>query len=179
MTIPSLWAISFVVGVEALKMDSAKLISNKVKTRGAFRLHLPFYHPYVQLPSTPSTPLSINIWSVSYASVDKRKVSTWFLYILWTFLVRQTTYLKGSNLAFNLKLRCKLFFTNLNSISKALYDICRAGFCLGLEPWSSGYGRRLMFQRLRVRILALYTGWTFFHIPICCKICNVCLKGRK
>ena len=23
------------------------------------------------------------------------------------------------------------------------------------------------------------TGWTFFHLPICCKICNVCLKRRK
>ena len=23
------------------------------------------------------------------------------------------------------------------------------------------------------------TGWTFFHIPICCKICNVCLRRRN
>ena len=50
---------------------------------------------------------------------------------------------------------------------------------LGLEPWSSGNGRRLMFQRLWVRILALYTGWTFFHIPICCKICNVVRKDEN
>ena len=35
---------------------------------------------------------------------------------------------------------------------------------LGWEPWSSGYGKRLMFQRSWVRIPALYTGWTFFHI---------------
>ena len=34
----------------------------------------------------------------------------------------------------------------------------------GQEPWSSGYGRRLMFQRLWVQIPAPYTGWTFFHI---------------
>ena len=47
------------------------------------------------------------------------------------------------------------------------------------EPWSSGYGRRLMFQRLWVWIPALCTGWSFFHIPICCKICNVCLKRQK
>ena len=32
----------------------------------------------------------------------------------------------------------------------------------GREPWSSGYGWRLMFQRLQVQIPALYTGWTFF-----------------
>ena len=32
----------------------------------------------------------------------------------------------------------------------------------GQEPWSSGYGRRLMLQRSWVWILAPYTGWTFF-----------------
>ena len=36
-----------------------------------------------------------------------------------------------------------------------------------------------MFQRLWVWIPAPYTGWTFFHIPICCKLCNVCLKKTK
>ena len=50
---------------------------------------------------------------------------------------------------------------------------------MGVEPWPSGYGKRLMFQRLWVRILALYTGWTFFTY-ICCKNCNdVCLKRPK
>ena len=34
----------------------------------------------------------------------------------------------------------------------------------GREPWSSGYGRRLMFQWSSVQIPAPYTGWTFFHI---------------
>ena len=34
----------------------------------------------------------------------------------------------------------------------------------GREPWSSGYGRRLTFQRLWVRIPALYTGWTLFTV---------------
>ena len=29
-----------------------------------------------------------------------------------------------------------------------------------LEPWSSGYGRRLMYWRSWVRISALYSGWT-------------------
>ena len=28
------------------------------------------------------------------------------------------------------------------------------------EPWSSGYGRHLLFERLRVQIPAQYTGWT-------------------
>ena len=32
---------------------------------------------------------------------------------------------------------------------------------LGREPWSSGYGWWLMFQRSWVRILAPYTGWTW------------------
>ena len=30
------------------------------------------------------------------------------------------------------------------------------------EPWSSGYGRRLMSKRLWNRIPAMDTGWTFF-----------------
>ena len=34
----------------------------------------------------------------------------------------------------------------------------------GRESWSSGYGWRLVFQRLWVRIPATYTGWTLFHI---------------
>ena len=46
------------------------------------------------------------------------------------------------------------------------------------EPWSSGYGRRLMSWRLWVWIPAPYTGWTFFT-DFCCKHCNVCLKRRK
>ena len=49
----------------------------------------------------------------------------------------------------------------------------------GREPWSSGYGRRLMFWWFRVQIAALYTGWTFFTL-ICCKNCNaVRLKKTK
>ena len=49
----------------------------------------------------------------------------------------------------------------------------------GREPWSSGYERRLTFQRLRVLIAAPYTGWTFFTL-ICCKKRNdVWLKRQK
>ena len=48
---------------------------------------------------------------------------------------------------------------------------------IGREPWSSGYGRRLTFQRSWVRILAPDTGctWHIFTL-ICCKNCIVCLK---
>ena len=48
----------------------------------------------------------------------------------------------------------------------------------GFEPWSSGYGKRLLFQSSWFRIQAPYTGWTFFTF-ICCKNCNLCLKRRK
>ena len=48
----------------------------------------------------------------------------------------------------------------------------------GREPWSGGYGRRLVFQRLCVQIKAPYTGWTFFSY-ICCKNCDVYLKRQK
>ena len=52
---------------------------------------------------------------------------------------------------------------------------------LGREPWSSGYERRLTFQRSWVRIPARYTGWTWnFFTLICCKNCiDVCLKRPK
>ena len=43
---------------------------------------------------------------------------------------------------------------------------------------SSGYGKRLMFQRSWVRFPAPFTGWTFFTF-ICCKNCKVCLKRPK
>ena len=47
------------------------------------------------------------------------------------------------------------------------------------EPWSNGYGRRLMFRRLWVRIPAPYTGWTFFTYK-CRKNWNDgCLKWPK
>ena len=52
-------------------------------------------------------------------------------------------------------------------------------FPLRQEPWSSGYGRRLMFQRSWVQIPAPYTGWTFFHIYLL-QNCNVVWKdGNK
>ena len=36
----------------------------------------------------------------------------------------------------------------------------------GREPWSGGYGRRLMSRWLWVRIQAPYTGWIFFTFTI-------------
>ena len=45
------------------------------------------------------------------------------------------------------------------------------------DPWSSGYGRRLMFQRFKFWHHIL-DGLDF--TLICCKICNdVCLKRLK
>ena len=41
---------------------------------------------------------------------------------------------------------------------------------MGQEPWSSGYGRRLNSWRSWVQIPGPYTGWTFFHTYIYCKI---------
>ena len=54
----------------------------------------------------------------------------------------------------------------------------RQELMLGWEPWSSGYGKRLTFQRSWVWIPAPYTVFTFFT-NICCKNCNVCLKRPK
>ena len=49
----------------------------------------------------------------------------------------------------------------------------------GREPWSSGYGRRLISRRSWVQIPAQYTGWKFFTY-MCCKNCNdVCLNRAK
>ena len=43
-------------------------------------------------------------------------------------------------------------------------------FKFGRHPWSSGYGRRLVFRRSWVWIAAPYTRWTFTTF-ICCKNC--------
>ena len=48
----------------------------------------------------------------------------------------------------------------------------------GREPWSSDYGRRLTFWRSWVRILVLYTGWTFFHINLLQNCTDVYLKNN-
>ena len=51
---------------------------------------------------------------------------------------------------------------------------------IGREPWPSGYGRRLTFERSWVRFPAQDTGWTWhFFTLICCKNCIVCLKRPK
>ena len=61
-------------------------------------------------------------------------------------------------------------FANENVIDLATNN--RIRICLktrvhfGREPWSSGYGWRLMFERSWVRIPALYTGRTYFHINL-------------
>ena len=51
---------------------------------------------------------------------------------------------------------------------------------LGGEPWSSGYGRRLKFQRSWVWIPAPYTGWTWhFSHWFVVKNCIICLKRTE
>ena len=70
----------------------------------------------------------------------------------------------------------------------SILTFCGALFC-GREPWSidgspslwsSGYGRRLVFQRSWVRISTSYTGWTkHFFTYIWRWNCNMCLKRRK
>ena len=50
----------------------------------------------------------------------------------------------------------------------------------GREPWFSGYRRRLMFQRLWIRILAPETGWTlYFSHWFVVKIVLFVWKDRK
>ena len=51
---------------------------------------------------------------------------------------------------------------------------------VGREPWSSGYGKRLTFQRSWVRILAPDTGWTWhFSYWIVVKIALFVWKRPK
>ena len=45
-----------------------------------------------------------------------------------------------------------------------LFSLSSNNILQGWKPWSSGYGRRLMFWRTWVWIPAPYTGWAFIHI---------------
>ena len=54
-------------------------------------------------------------------------------------------------------------------VSSVWSDAVRKRSHIGREPWSCGYGRRLIFWRSWVQIQAPYTEWTFFTL-ICCKI---------
>ena len=68
-----------------------------------------------------------------------------------------------------------IFGTNVDNLLKAAKNICwlsglKQSTRNRVEPWSSGYGRRLMFERLWVWIPALYTWWTFFHIYLLKKL---------
>ena len=55
----------------------------------------------------------------------------------------------------------------------------KSPYVIGCEPWSSGYGMRLLFWRLCVEIPAPYTGWTFFHIKYVGKIVMILRKRPK
>ena len=51
---------------------------------------------------------------------------------------------------------------------------------MGRDPWSSGYGIWLMFNRSWVQISPPYTRWTWhFFTSICCLNCIVCLERPK
>ena len=64
----------------------------------------------------------------------------------------------------DIELQNKMIYKNVKNVYHCLYlTIC--GW-LGREPWSSSYGRRLMFWRAWVWIPAPYTGWTSFHIQL-------------
>ena len=64
--------------------------------------------------------------------------------------------------------------TNVLAIKLSSKDIFS-----GREPWSSGYGRRLIIWKLLwVRIQAVYTGSTFFTFT-CCKIVMFVWKDEE
>ena len=68
----------------------------------------------------------------------------------------------------------KMTFRALNRSKKVSSLFLQTNYLrFGREPWSSGYGKRLTFQRSWVRFPAPYTGWTFFTF-ICFKNCKVC-----
>ena len=69
------------------------------------------------------------------------------------------------------KVHLHLLISRLNQyIERALFRI------IWQDPWSSGYGWWLMFERLCFRIPVLYTGWTFFNIDLLSKL--YCLFGK-
>ena len=82
---------------------------------------------------------------------------------------------------------CHKMIRNCSVLSPSL--ALKQCYALGGSPglvfffsfWFSGYGWWLMFERLWVRIMAPYTGWTLRHCFtfICCKNWNVCLKRPK
>ena len=95
------------------------------------------------------------------------------------------TFVVGYKMSFFKMTRCLSFY--LPHSWFPLYFAREGGIPNGIynpyiqwEPWSCGYGRRLMFQRSWVRILVPYTGctWHFFTL-IGCKNCIVCLKRPK
>ena len=85
-------------------------------------------------------------------------------------------------------LLCKMLSTNLKIIDyqinwainwhvfSLLIFSSNLSIFLSSQSWSSGYGRRLMFQRSWVRIPAPYTGWTLKIVMCAWKDKN---KGKR
>ena len=65
-----------------------------------------------------------------------------------------------SNHLINMDLSCLLYKTETKKSLSPRHENVRSYERVGALVW--WLWRRLMFQRLWVRILALYTGWTFF-----------------
>ena len=66
-----------------------------------------------------------------------------------------------------------LILLHLSSLVEQNYNKVTSVGKLGGSPGLVVLRGDSCIQRSWVQIPALYTGWIFFHIPICCKICNV------
>ena len=118
--------------------------------------------PQVRIPSTPSMLFNLYYWNCDEKRTKMNKkeagIGPFFKKNLKDFTF------EAAAVSF-------LFLSSSSNLSLIAWR----------EPWSSGYGRRLTFQRLCVQIPTLYTGWTcHFFTHSCCKNCNEeCFKRPK
>ena len=119
---------------------------------------------------------STHQWQEKNPSTSKnweRKTMYFFMSIFWSLKSTRTTTTAATT---RRRWWSKMLGKRRQKTATATLQLTLIGH--GREPWSSGYERRLTFQRLRVLIAAPYTGWTFFTL-ICCKNCIVCLRKLK
>ena len=72
-----------------------------------------------------------------------------------------------------------MFIFSFQDVCEWCIKFCWNNLNNGQEPWSCGYGRRLNFPRLQVRIPTTYTGWTFFTYLFVLKFVLFDLKAWK
>ena len=89
-------------------------------------------------------------------SFESRQDDVHFLYLFLSFAVFRRKIVAGASFLF--------FHQYRKNLCNSATTSERNNVFLGRELWSSGYERRLMFQRSWVWTLVPYTGWTFFHI---------------